>query len=130
MSDQLVAYSTTGGVAGRAATVDSEHKAKKAGFVAFERVTLVTNDQGHTIALARTGEVIVTRGLGGPVTERYAVPTGAEVFTDGWKADLAQTEMEQILTATNNKGVSVPLGAFVRQRNHVSTALSTRWPDG
>jgi D-xylose transport system substrate-binding protein len=31
------------------------------------------------------------------------IPTGAEVFTDQWKADLAQTEMEQILTANNNK---------------------------
>jgi D-xylose transport system substrate-binding protein len=31
------------------------------------------------------------------------IPAGAEVFTDGWKAELAQTEMEQILTANNNK---------------------------
>ena len=31
------------------------------------------------------------------------IPAGAEVNTDGWKADLAQTEMEQILTANNNK---------------------------
>src|SRR5258706_10466043 len=30
------------------------------------------------------------------------IPTGAEVFTDGWKAENAQTEMEQILTATSN----------------------------
>ncbi|MEP6639768.1 MAG: substrate-binding domain-containing protein [Chloroflexota bacterium] len=31
------------------------------------------------------------------------IPAGAEVDTDQWKADLAQTEMEQILTANNNK---------------------------
>jgi D-xylose transport system substrate-binding protein len=31
------------------------------------------------------------------------IPTGAEVFTDSWKAENAQTEMEQILTANNNK---------------------------
>ena len=31
------------------------------------------------------------------------IPTGAEQFTDGWKAENAQAEMEQILTATNNK---------------------------
>jgi len=31
------------------------------------------------------------------------IPAGAEQNTDGWKAELAQTEMEQILTANNNK---------------------------
>ncbi|MBA4067842.1 MAG: DNA-directed RNA polymerase subunit beta', partial [Isosphaera sp.] len=69
-----------GGVAGRAQAVDSEHKAKKGGVIQFERVNLVTNDAGQTIALARTGEVLILRGAGGPVSERYAVPNGAEVF--------------------------------------------------
>ncbi|MBX9580791.1 MAG: DNA-directed RNA polymerase subunit beta', partial [Gemmataceae bacterium] len=77
-----------GGVAGRAQTVDSEHKAKKGGVVSFERVTVVTNDQGQHIALARTGEVVLTRAGGGAggaaAVERFAVPNGAEVFvTEG-----------------------------------------------
>jgi DNA-directed RNA polymerase subunit beta' len=82
-----------GGVAGRAQTVDSEHKAKKGGFVTFERVQVVVNDQGHHIALARTGEVILTRGPGGPVVERYAVPNGAEVFVTEGKEVAAGTSL-------------------------------------
>ena len=31
------------------------------------------------------------------------IPAGAEVNTDGWKPENAQAEMEQILTANNNK---------------------------
>jgi DNA-directed RNA polymerase subunit beta' len=69
-----------GGVASKGAAVDSEHKAKKGGVVTFERVTLVANDQGQHIALARTGELVLTRGPGGPVVEKFAVPNGAEVF--------------------------------------------------
>jgi len=70
-----------GGVAGRGATVDSEHKAKKGGVVQLERVTVVTNDQGQHIALApRTGEILLLRGKDGPVVERYGVPHGAEVL--------------------------------------------------
>src|SRR5204863_2059029 len=45
-----------GGIASKGQAVDSEHKAKKGGVVTFERVTLVTNDAGQHIALARTGE--------------------------------------------------------------------------
>jgi len=44
------------------------------------------------------------------------IPTGAEVFTDGWKADLAQTEMEQILTANNNK-----IDAVLSQNDNMAT---------
>jgi len=69
-----------GGSANRGVATDSEHKSKKAGVVSFERVTIVTNDQGQRIALARTGEVVVTRSVGGVTLERYAVPNGAEVF--------------------------------------------------
>jgi DNA-directed RNA polymerase subunit beta' len=73
-----------GGVASKGAAVDSEHKAKKGGVVQFERVNVVTNSAGQNIALARTGEVLLLRGKGGPIVERYAVPNGAEVFvTDG-----------------------------------------------
>jgi DNA-directed RNA polymerase subunit beta' len=69
-----------GGAAGRAATEESEFKAKKGGVVQFERVTVVTNGAGQNIALARTGELLVLRGAGGPIAERYPVPNGAEVF--------------------------------------------------
>ena len=70
-----------GGVASKGAVVESEHKAKKGGIVQFERVTLVTNEHGHHVALTRgTGEVTVLRTAGGPAVERYAVPNGAEVF--------------------------------------------------
>jgi DNA-directed RNA polymerase subunit beta' len=73
-----------GGVASKGQAVDSEHKTKKGGVVGFERVTIVTNEEGRHIALARTGELIILRGKGGPVLERYAVPNGAELFvTDG-----------------------------------------------
>ena len=46
-----------GGVASSGQAVESEHKAKKGGIVQFERITVVTNDQGQQIALARTGEI-------------------------------------------------------------------------
>lgn len=70
-----------GGVAGRGATVDSEHKAKKGGIVQLERVRLVTNDQGQSIALVqRIGELLLLRGKDGPVVERYGVPNGAEIL--------------------------------------------------
>jgi DNA-directed RNA polymerase subunit beta' len=74
-----------GGVAGRGATVDSEHKAKKGGMVQFERVKVVTDDHGQNIALApRAGEILLVRGKDGPVVERYGVPHGAEVLvTEG-----------------------------------------------
>ncbi|MFO0825739.1 MAG: DNA-directed RNA polymerase subunit beta', partial [Gemmataceae bacterium] len=73
-----------GGVATKGAAVDSEHKTKKGGVIQFERVTIVTNDEGRQIALARSGEVTVLRGKDGPVVERYNVPNGAELFvSDG-----------------------------------------------
>ncbi len=77
-----------GGVAtSKGATMDSEHKAKKGGFVHFERVNVVTNDNGQRIALApRTGEVLLlkTKDRDSVVVERFGVPHGAEVFvTEG-----------------------------------------------
>jgi DNA-directed RNA polymerase subunit beta' len=77
-----------GGVASKGQAVDSEHKSKKGGFVQFERINVVTDDQGHQIALCRTGEVTILRGKGGPVAERYPVPNGAELFvSDGQEVD-------------------------------------------
>ncbi|HEY2785620.1 MAG TPA: DNA-directed RNA polymerase subunit beta', partial [Fimbriiglobus sp.] len=69
-----------GGVASSGGTQESDLKAKKSGFVTLERINLVTGDQGQLIALTRTGEILVARGRGGPVVERYSVPNGAEVF--------------------------------------------------
>jgi len=82
-----------GGAAGRAQAVDSEHKTKKGGIVQFERVTVVTTDEGKSIALARTGEVVILRGAAGPVTERYAVPNGAEVFVKDGEDVVAGTSL-------------------------------------
>jgi DNA-directed RNA polymerase subunit beta' len=69
-----------GGVATSAKVADSEYKAKKAGVVAFERLSVVTNNEGQHIALARTGEITLLAKKGGLVLERYPVPNGAEVF--------------------------------------------------
>ena len=72
-----------GGVATKGAAVDSEHKAKKGGFVQFERVQVVTNENGQRIALApRTGEVVLykTKDTNSAVVERFGVPHGAEVL--------------------------------------------------
>ncbi|AWM36658.1 DNA-directed RNA polymerase subunit beta' [Gemmata obscuriglobus] len=58
---------------------DNEHKAKKGGIVQLERITVVVNDQGQSIALApRTGEVLILRGK--DIAERYGVPHGAELL--------------------------------------------------
>ena len=59
--------------------LETEYKAKKAGIIQFERITVVTNDQGHKIALARTGEILILRGKGGLVVERFSVPNGSEL---------------------------------------------------
>ena len=44
------------------------------------------------------------------------IPAGAEQFTDGWKAENAQTEMEQILTANNND-----IQAVLSQNDNMAT---------
>ena len=72
-----------GGAAGGTA-LDSDHKAKKAGVVVFERITVVTNDQGQKIALSQTGELLMLRAKGGPIVDRFSVPNGSELHvTDG-----------------------------------------------
>jgi len=74
-----------GGVhTGGKSNLESEYKAKKAGVVQFERITVVTNENGQKIALARTGEILILRGKGGLVVERFSVPNGSELqVTDG-----------------------------------------------
>jgi DNA-directed RNA polymerase subunit beta' len=70
-----------GGAAQSGQTVsDSEHKTRKGGVLQFERITTVKNPDGQTIALARSGEILVMNKKGGTVVDRYAVPNGAEVF--------------------------------------------------
>ena len=69
-----------GGAAQKTGNVESEHKAKKAGVVQLERVTVVTTDQGQHIALSRTGELLVLRSVGGTVLERLSIPNGAELL--------------------------------------------------
>lgn len=69
-----------GGVATSAKVADSESKSKKAGIVAYERITVVTNNDGQHIALARTGEITILNKKEGTVLERYSVPNGAEIF--------------------------------------------------
>lgn len=57
------------------------------------------------------------------------VPAGAEVNTDGWKPENAQAEMEQILTANNNK-----IDAVLSQNDGMATgavaALKAQGLDG
>jgi D-xylose transport system substrate-binding protein len=36
-------------------------------------------------------------------SKAVTIPAGAALFTDGWKPEIAQTQMEQILTANSNK---------------------------
>ncbi|WP_088259013.1 DNA-directed RNA polymerase subunit beta' [Fimbriiglobus ruber] len=70
-----------GGVAQKSAdSLNSEYKIRKGGVLQFERITVVTNDQGHKVALARTGEILVLRSKGGPIIERFSVPNGAELL--------------------------------------------------
>ncbi len=59
---------------------DSEHKAKKGGYLQFERINIVKNPDGELIALARSGEILVLNKKGGTVIDRHSVPNGAEMF--------------------------------------------------
>ena len=80
-----------GGVATRSGATDSEYKAKKPGLVTFERITVVTNEQGQKIALCRTGEILIQRGKGQPVVEKFSVLNGSEMLvTDGQEVAAGQ----------------------------------------
>ena len=77
-----------GGVATGKSAADSEHKAKKAGVVQYERITVVVNDQGQRVALSQTGELFMLRAKGGPIVDKFSVPNGAELMvTDGQEVD-------------------------------------------
>jgi D-xylose transport system substrate-binding protein len=57
--------------------------------------------------LGQTNPVFLRQGMEEIIAPLIAsgaitIPTGAEVNTDGWKPENAQSEMEQILTANNN----------------------------
>jgi DNA-directed RNA polymerase subunit beta' len=69
-----------GGVAQAKEAANSEHKAKKAGVIALERINIITNPDGQKIALARAGEITVLNKKGGTIIDRFAVPNGAEMF--------------------------------------------------
>lgn len=69
-----------GGAAQTKGVAESEHKAKKAGYVQLERISTVTNDQGHSIALTRTGELLIMKAKDLPALERFSVPNGATLM--------------------------------------------------
>ncbi|HEX3151591.1 MAG TPA: DNA-directed RNA polymerase subunit beta' [Gemmataceae bacterium] len=76
-----------GGVA-KGNTADSDRKTRKGGIVALERITPVVHEQtdaaGHktrrTLALTRTGEILIYKDRHQPPIERFSVPNGAEMF--------------------------------------------------
>jgi DNA-directed RNA polymerase subunit beta' len=68
-----------GGVASNT-TLESEYKSKKGGLVQFERIEVVTNDQGQRIVLSRTGELLVLRPKDREIIEKFSIPHGAEVM--------------------------------------------------
>src|SRR5205823_3829055 len=53
-----------------------KHKSKKAGIAKLERITVVTNEQGEKVALARRGLISILNPKGHPL-EEFAVPNGA-----------------------------------------------------
>jgi len=68
-----------GGV-GQVQNQESEFKAKKAGIIQLERITVAKNEQGQKIAIARTGEIVVLRAKDREPIEKYSVPNGAELL--------------------------------------------------
>ena len=125
-----------GGVASKGQAVDSEHKTKKGGLVQFERVQLVMNDQGQRIALApRTGEIILLRGKNGPITERFGVPNGAEVFVEEGQevpigASLCRWDPHSIPIIAEEGGIvkyeDIKEGVTLRREKDASTGIERR----
>jgi DNA-directed RNA polymerase subunit beta' len=58
------------------AVEESEVRAKKAGAVKYDRVTVVTNERNERVALARNGEILIL-GPKERVLESFAVPNGS-----------------------------------------------------
>ncbi|MEZ6106035.1 MAG: DNA-directed RNA polymerase subunit beta' [Pirellulaceae bacterium] len=64
-------------------TAENERKTKKGGIVKLTRVRHVTNDQGETVVLSRTGEISILDPKGREL-EKHGVPAGAMLMvTDG-----------------------------------------------
>ena len=70
----------------------SEHKAKKAGVVKYERINDVINDKGQRIALTRNGELIITGPKSIPL-ETFSVPNGSMLMVE----DGATVQVGQVL---------------------------------
>ncbi|MBO45600.1 MAG: DNA-directed RNA polymerase subunit beta' [Planctomycetes bacterium] len=64
-----------GGTASRALVV-SETKVRRGGTVEYHDLKVTKNPDGHTVALSRTGEIII-RDSKGRELDRYAVPVGS-----------------------------------------------------
>jgi DNA-directed RNA polymerase subunit beta' len=125
-----------GGVASKGQAVDSEHKTKKGGYVLFERIKVVTNDQGQNIALApRTGEILILRSKDGPILERFGVPNGAEVFVaDGEEVvpgtTLVKWDPHSLPIISEEAGivkyVDIKEGVTLRKERDASTGIERR----
>ncbi|HVK08959.1 MAG TPA: DNA-directed RNA polymerase subunit beta', partial [Gemmataceae bacterium] len=76
-----------GGVA-RGGAAESDRKTRKGGIAVFERITPITHEQkdaaGHvvrrTLALTRTGEILIYKDKNQPPVERLPIPNGAELL--------------------------------------------------
>jgi DNA-directed RNA polymerase subunit beta' len=76
-----------GGVA-KGGAAESDRKTRKGGTVVFERITPIVHEvkdaAGHssrrTLALTRTGEILIYKDKNQPPLERHSVPNGAELF--------------------------------------------------
>ncbi|VTS01591.1 DNA-directed RNA polymerase subunit beta' [Tuwongella immobilis] len=68
-----------GGTASQAA-IEADAKTKKGGKVFLERITIIQNERGERIALARTGSISIVKG--GRSDERYQVPNGAVLMVE------------------------------------------------
>src|SRR5204863_3902269 len=76
-----------GGVAKSGGT-ESDRKTRRGGTVVFERITPIIDEvkdaAGHStrrsLALTRTGEILIYKDKNQPPIERFSVPNGAELF--------------------------------------------------
>lgn len=124
-----------GAAQSRGSVGDNESKTKKGGTVRLERVTVVTDDQGQRVALARTGEILVLRGKDGPIIEKYAVPNGAEVFvTEGQEVGpgttLVKWDPHSIPIIAEEAGTikysDIKEGVTLRREKDASTGIERR----
>ena len=121
-----------GGVAD-AAMQDNQVRNRKKGKVAFERINVVTNTEGESVALARNGEVQIQDAKGREL-EKYAVPNGAKLFvkageTVGPKTVLCQWDPHTtpILAEVNGKVRFEDLTEGETLRKEKDAGGSERW---